>query len=137
MAKSVLVIDDNPQNNSQYIDPLRKLYNVDVTMALSSAERMIKKKKYDLMVIDIMMPIQNLNITNELQTGLEFYRLKIEPYYPDKKILFWSILARDSFVKFFQNNSRKNLAFLGKDFDDKEHLFKKVKQMLGDSYEAI
>lgn len=132
MAKSVLVIDDNPQNNSQYIDPLRKLYDVDVTMALSSAERMIKKKKYDLMVIDIMMPIQNLNITNELQTGLEFYRLKIEPDYPDKKILFWSILARDSFVEFFQNNSRKNLAFLGKDFDDNEHLLKKVIQMLGD-----
>lgn len=132
MAKSILVIDDNPQNISSYIDPLRELYNVDVTMALSSAERMIKKKKYDLMVIDIMMPIQNLNITNELQTGLEFYRLKIEPYYPDKKILFWSNLAKDSFVKFFQNNSRNNLAFLGKDFDDNEHLFKKVKQILGD-----
>lgn len=129
--KKILVLDDNPQNNSIYIDPLRLFYQVDVAMALSSAERMMKNRNYDLIVIDVMMPTQNLSIDDDLSTGFEFYKRKVKPLYPNLEVLFWSNLTISSYEKFFKEDKKTYIDFLEKDNHKEKHLLDKIQQKLG------
>lgn len=129
--KRILVVDDNPQNNSIYIDPLRQFYKVDVAMALSSAKRMMRNSNYDLIVIDVMMPTQNLSIDDELSTGFEFYKRIVNPLDPNQKVLFWSNLTNSSYEKFFINDKKTHIDFLEKDHHNERHLLDKIKQKLG------
>lgn len=126
--KSILVLDDNPQNNDSFIHPLRNYYKVDVVMALSSAERMMKHNRYDLVIIDIMMPIQNLPITNELQTGMEFFNRKIKESYPSQEVIFWTNLTKDSYDSFFPANTA-HIDYLQKDKTNVNHLLNKVMEI--------
>ncbi len=133
--KSILVLDDNPQNNSSFVQPLMEFYQVDVAMAITSAERLIHRKKiqhkmYDLIIIDIMMPTQNLEIDNELLTGFEFYERRIKKEHPNQKVLFWSILTKKSYDDFFIDESNINIDFIQKNFEDDNHLLKKVQGIL-------
>ena len=128
--KSILVLDDNPQNNSSFVKPLMKFYKVDVAMAISSAERLIHRRRYDLIIIDIMMPIQNLKIDNELLTGFEFYERRIKIEHPNQKVLFWSILTKKSYDDFFIDEYNTNIDFIQKNFEDDNHLLKKVQNIL-------
>lgn len=128
--KRILVLDDNPQNNSIYIDPLRLFYKVDVAMFLSSAERLMKCGTYDLIVIDVMMPTQNLSIDDELSTGFEFYKRKIKPLNPNQKVLFWSHLTKSSYDKFFKYDECSYIDFLEKNHHNVNHLLEKVEQIL-------
>jgi len=127
--KTILVLDDNPQNNDRFIHPLRNYYKVDVVMALSSAERKMKHNRYDLVVIDIMMPIQNLPITNELQTGMEFFNRKIKESYPSQEVIFWTNLTKDSYDSFFPANTA-HIDYLQKDKTNVNHLLNKVREIL-------
>ena len=127
----ILILDDNPQNNSCFIDPLKKSFQVDVAMAISSAKRLIGHFNYDLIVIDVMMPIQNLNTDNELITGLVFYEnLKIDNPEKIKKVLFWSIHTDESYNDYFKEKDTNNIDFLQKDLHDDNHLYNKVNEIL-------
>lgn len=128
--KRILVLDDNPQNNSIYIDPLCQFYKVDVAMFLSSAERLMKCGTYDLIVIDVMMPTQNLPIDDELSTGFEFYKRIIKPKYPNQNVLFWSHLTNSSYEKFFKDDKNSHIDFLEKNHHNVNHLLEKVEQLI-------
>jgi PleD family two-component response regulator len=56
MKKKILLIDDHPTDNSNFISVLRAVYEVDVTAYIETARIKLKQHKYDLVVIDIMMP---------------------------------------------------------------------------------
>ena len=130
MMKRILIIDDNPRNNNEYILPLRKYFKVDVIMSLKTAERLIRVNNYEVIVIDIMMPTQDPAINNELETGLQFYKLRLAKLYPQQKILFWSRLTSESYDKFFSVNKPNNVSFLSKDRNDPSHLLNKIRKIV-------
>lgn len=102
--KRVLILDDNPQNNKKYIDRVRQggRYVVDVTMKIVSAERMLRNNRYDYVVIDVMMPTQNLSSNDEMSTGFVFYRDVVKEMGLHSKIIFWSRLEETSFDNFWE-----------------------------------
>lgn len=118
--KSVLILDDNPQNNSEYIDPVKKCFDVDVAMRIVSAKRMLRHKVYDFIVIDVMMSTQGLESDDEMTTGFVFYRDVLKDMNLSAKIVFWSRLDKESFDEFW-SVAPKNSTFLHK-AEESEHL---------------
>jgi len=133
MSKSILLIDDNPLDNSSYIDALKKHYKVVVALRLTSAERLIKTHHYDMIIIDVMMPTQRLKSYNECTTGFDFYSERVLPILNnlDTKplILFWSRFSRTSFDEYFGENKPDNVFFLQKNYD-KNHLLNGIELLL-------
>jgi CheY-like chemotaxis protein len=56
--KKILLVDDHPEDNHDFISVLRDSgYKVDVTAYISTARIKLKQPdRYDLVVMDIMMP---------------------------------------------------------------------------------
>lgn len=133
MKKTIFVIDDNPLNGEDYIEPLREKYNVTVNMSLMDSYRRIQLYHYDLIVIDIMMPTQWLKNRDELKTGLYFYMEKLKELDKDNKLryLFWSNLTKDTYNEFFKDNQPTNIDFIHKEPRDARHLYDKVVSMIG------
>lgn len=120
---NILLVDDNPRDNSGYINELKRRHNVDVAIRISSAKRLLENKRYDLIVLDVMMPTQGLATHSEMTTGYVFYN-EIMISKPDLKtrVLFWSNLNKDSFDEFFSNTAPVNTSFLHKDSLSDDHL---------------
>lgn len=95
--KKVLIIDDNPINNSKYIDELKKVYDVTVALRMLSAIRLLKKSTWDVVVIDVMMPTQILSTNNEMKAGFDFYEQEVKKLHLSSKIIFWSRLNESCF----------------------------------------
>lgn len=95
--RTILILDDNPRNNERYIDELKKEYEVTVTFKMISALRLLKKKNWDVVVIDVMMPTQILTSDNEMKAGFVFYDQEIKKLNLKSKIIFWSRLADSCF----------------------------------------
>ena len=129
--KKILVIDDNPRNNSIFTEPLSKYYKVEVMMSLESIERIMKHKMYDLLVIDVMMPTQNTKSASELTTGLYFYQDSIKDNYPNLKVLFWSNRSSEPFDQFFSQSKPENVFFLHKDRSNHDQLLQEVDKLIG------
>lgn len=133
MKKNVLIIDDNPLNGEDYVYPLEEDYNVIFTMSINEAERKIELYKFDLIVIDIMMPTQGLKKKDELKTGLYFYyeRLRLLKNLDQLHFLFWSNLTQDTFDEFFKDAKPKNVDFVHKSMRNPNHLYEKVHSIIG------
>lgn len=129
--KTILVIDDNPLNNLAYIEPVESICEVKVTMSFATAYRRIMMYHYDLVVIDIMMPTQNLATHDELSAGLHFYTEKLQGENITSKILFWSNLSQETFNNYFQGSIPPNVYFQHKELDNENHLLAKVKELIG------
>lgn len=86
--KKVLIIDDNPINNSKYIDELKKVYDVTVALRMLSAIRLLKKSTWDVVVIDVMMPTQILSTNNEMKAGFDFYEQEVKNFICQVKLYF-------------------------------------------------
>lgn len=134
--KKILIIDDNPQNIQNFIDKVSdcKKYYVETVMSLSDAERSIIMNHYDLIVIDIMMPTQTIRNRDELETGLIFYKKKVEPIIDalKTKILFWSNLREEVYNEFFPEGIPCNTHFLHKNLYNENHLVEKIKSILSE-----
>lgn len=128
--RKILVIDDNPLNNKIYTDPLEKKYQVDIVMSLIAVRRKLQIYKYDLCVLDIMMPTQKHGGDNEIITGFYFYTHTLQDEYPNMPILFWSNLPSNTFEEYFQNGIPLNVSFLQKTKENYNHLLEKVNQLL-------
>lgn len=129
--KRVLVLDDNPRNNSIFTVPLSKYYEVDVLMAISAVNRVMSNRHYDLLVIDVMMPTQNTGSQSELITGLVFYNNAIKDKYPDQKVLFWSNRSQEPFEQFFAAGKPSTVSFLRKDKGNPQQLLEEVTKLIG------
>lgn len=106
MKKRILILDDNPINNRKYIDPLKEKFQVDVTLRMKSATRLIKTKEYDVIVIDIMMPSQFLKDNNEMMAGFNYYDEEIKKLGINSQIIFWSRLTESCFDKTKYSNDK-------------------------------
>lgn len=90
--KKILLIDDNPRNNSRYIKALEKEYDVTVAFKMLIALRLLKTRTWDVVVIDVMMPTQILKEDNEMLAGFAFYEQEVRKLKLKCKVVFWSRL---------------------------------------------
>lgn len=120
--KKILLIDDNPINNNILINTLKKKYEVDVAMYLNGATRKLFNNFYDLIILDVMMPTQNLNWTKEMETGYFYFESVIKPMNRNIPVLFWSRLSEDSFNIYFRDKSMENIKFEHKNPEEKKFL---------------
>ena len=132
--KKILIIDDNPDNIKSSTEKVEERYYVDIVMPLSIAERKVRCVFYDLIVIDIMMPTQKQGNKSEIETGLFFYKYKVQPIIDQKKtkILFWSNLQMDTYNRFFAEQPPINADFLHKNLNNENQLLDKINLMLND-----
>mgnify|MGYP002624751969 CR=1 FL=1 len=126
--KKILLLDDNPQNNESYINKLKNKFLVDECIWMDSAERLLTNEHYDVFVIDVMMPTQDLETTDEIHTGFYFYKEKLASLNLKCTIVFWSWLTESSF-KDFWGTPPASTHFLHKE-DDNNHLVKFVESLL-------
>lgn len=131
--RNIIIIDDNPLNGEDYIEPLREKYNVTVNISLKDSYRRIQIHHYDLIVIDIMMPTQWLRNKDELKTGLYFYTEKLKELDKENNLryLFWSNLTEDTYNDFFKDEKPANIDFIHKELRNTRHLYEKVVSMIG------
>ena len=130
---NILLIDDNPRDNSGYIQELKKHHNVDVAIRVSSAKRLLEMKQYDIIIIDVMMPTQSLPTHSEMTTGYVFYNEIISKLNLKTRVLFWSNLNEESCDKFFSNTTPVNTSFLHKDSLSDDHLLSYIDNLLSNS----
>ena len=131
MKKKILLIDDCPVDNSNFINALKDGgYDVDVTAYISTARIKLKQypNGYALIVIDIMMPVLNetfngIDTEDGLKTGLVYYEAELK----DRGIpvLFWS--WNENFREDVAQKGWYKTDFVFKDTDD-NHLLKGVER---------
>lgn len=128
MNKKILIIDDNPFNNAKYIDTLKSSYDVSVAIWMRSALRLLKSKKWDVVVIDVMMPTQILSTDNEMKAGFAFYDAEVKKLELTSKIIFWSRLSDNIFDsnKYPEN---RGFYFVHKS-EDADHLKKVIDKLI-------
>ena len=129
MKKKILIIDDNPEDNSFFISVLEKNHEVDVTAYISSARiKLEQSNKYDLIVLDIMMPtlgevFNGIDTADGLKTGLAYYEAELIK--KEIPVLFWS--WNEAFVKETKEKGWDKVGFLLKE-TDVNHLLKGVER---------
>lgn len=132
--KHILIVDDNIHNNRCFINKVMDCeeYCTITCGSIEKAYDKLQKHKYDVIVVDIMMPCKCLKNKDELKAGLNFYdeKMKYIDGIEDSKILFWSHLCRDSFDEFFGQDKPKNVDFVQKDTKNDNHLLEKIQRML-------
>jgi CheY-like chemotaxis protein len=83
MAKSLLWLDNDPGQIESLLKALeRKGYHVTLCRRVSDAELLLETTRYDLLMLDVMIPISEGELANypyeatdnTLATGLTFYR---------------------------------------------------------------
>lgn len=128
MNKKILIIDDNPINNAKYIDALKLSYDVYVAIWMRSALRLLKSRKWDVVVIDVMMPTQILSTDNEMKDGFAFYDAEVKKLKLSSKIIFWSRLSDNVFDPKKYPESR-GFCFVHKS-EDADHLKKIIDKLV-------
>ena len=122
MRKKILLIDDNPITNNILINKLRSHFDVDVVMYVNVATRLLNRINYDIIIIDVMMPTQNLNTRREMETGYFYYDNVVRRIRSHTPVIFWSRLSEDSFNTYFHNRINANLSFVQKNSETNDLL---------------
>lgn len=125
--KKILLLDDNPRNNSRYIKALEKEYDVTVALKMLSALRLLKTRIWDVVVIDVMMPTQILKEDNEMLAGFAFYEQEVRKLKLQCKVVFWSRL-NDSCFDTSKYPPSKGFGFVHK-ADESDHLKKEIDKL--------
>lgn len=129
MRQSILLIDDHPTDNSNFISVLRNKYDVDVTAYISTARiKLTELSRYNLIVLDVMMPVYDENFNDfdtddGLRTGFAYYEAELK--YLNIPVLFWS--WNKDFESEIKEKEWVKTDFLYKDTDD-DHLLKGVER---------
>lgn len=130
MKKRIFLIDDNIRSLDNAVQALESVYNVDKCQSNIKAKRLLSSVRYDLLIIDVMMPTMGLANNDEFRAG---YNLFLEYAQENQKgvpVIFWTNASEESFqsVKsLFQDIN--NIHFLQKSDEDNE-LLEKVNQIL-------
>jgi len=129
MRQSILLIDDHPTDNSNFISVLRNKYDVDVTAYISTARiKLTELSRYNLIVLDVMMPVydetfNDLDTSDGLRTGFAYYEAELKDL--NIPVLFWS--WNKDFEQEINEKKWEKTDFLFKDTDD-DHLLKGVER---------
>lgn len=128
--KKIFIIDDNMAYLKKAVDNLESTYDVHRCQSIEKATRLLRSNKYDLLVIDIMMPTRGLIDKDEFKAGFNFFMEKVNNSHPNVPILFWSNLSDASFTKFKETApSAAKLHFLHKT-DDNTELLNEINKIL-------
>lgn len=129
--KKILLIDDHPEDNSNFISLLRNAYAVDVSAYLSTAIiKLSNGMRYDLVVLDVMMPdvgidFKGIDTEDGLRTGLAFYEAKLKDM--NIPVLFWS--WNQDFEQEIKEKKWDKTDFLYKETED-DHLLNGVERFI-------
>lgn len=116
--RKILLLDDNTMSCENSLEVLEKVYEVHKCKEILSAVRRIGLVKYDLFIIDLMMPTKGLDNLDEFSAGFNFYNKYIKNDYKETPVLFWTNLTDGSFKAFQADSGRSNLYYLQKSDDD-------------------
>lgn len=116
--RKILLLDDNTMSCENSLEVLEKVYEVHKCKEILSAVRRIGLVKYDLFIIDLMMPTKGLDNLDEFSAGFNFYNKYIKDDYKETPVLFWTNLTDGSFKAFQADSGRSNLYYLQKSDDD-------------------
>lgn len=85
MKKKILVVEDDKDMHLVYRELLGEKYDVEIAKDTAAAMQKLAKNKYDIMILDIILP---------RQTGDTFFvRLRKDPKYNDMKVLCITVLG--------------------------------------------
>lgn len=130
MENRILLIDDNLVANNNYIERLKSKYTVDAVAYINTAVYKLKHpERYQLIIVDIMMPtigiFTNKETNDGLTTGLIFYDRNLKQL--NIPVIFWSRFD------FFQEDVKKlddsKVSFVLKESEE-DHLLIKVDNFL-------
>ena len=91
------------------------------------ALRLLKKKIWDAVVIDVMMPTQILKSDNEMKAGFSFYDQEVKKLNLKSKIIFWSRLG-DTCFDTTKYPESKGFCFVRKT-EKSDHLKKEIDKL--------
>lgn len=127
--KKIFLLDDNIVSCEKSLEQLERYYEVHRCKEIISAVRRIGLEKYDLFIIDLMMPTKGLDNLDEFSAGFNFYNKYLKEVYPDVPVLFWTNLTDGSFKAFQTDSGRSNLYYLQKS-EDVNALYECVKTII-------
>ena len=130
MKKKILLLDDNMSVSKSSIDELSSAFDVVKCRQILVAAHKLMVYKFDLMVIDLMMPPEGLNVKDEFNAGFHFYKQYVKDKYDKVPVLFWTNLNDTPYKEFMKNNGENHLLHYLQKSDDREELVKKVKEIL-------
>lgn len=128
--KKILLLDDNTVACERSIRQLEQKYEVCRCKEILIAARRLKILKFDLLIIDLMMPTKGLNTTDEFNAGFDFYNQYVNDDKKNIPVVFWTNLSNNSFNTFLENNPRSNLFHYLQKTDDETALLKLVDQLI-------
>ena len=130
--KRILLLDDNMSVTEESIDTLASEYNVERCKEIAIAAHRMKVYKFDLFVIDLMMPPKHLNVKDEFNAGFLFYEQYVKEPYPNTPILFWTNLNDTSYTDFMSKYSGMTWLHYLQKSEDSQALLNEVRKILGD-----
>ncbi|MBU0536008.1 MAG: response regulator, partial [Nanoarchaeota archaeon] len=116
--KSILIVEDDPEITRIYQDILGDRYELTMTDTTKKAMNQMSKKTFDLMILDIILPVES---------GEQFYeRIKEMKKFKNLKVLVVTVLGNG--CEFFRNID-PSARCLPKPFEIKE-LVKTIQSMI-------
>lgn len=114
MKKSIFLLDDNVMALDQTVEALKKEFQVTSCREILSAKRRLSLYKYDLIIIDLMMPTRGLANDDEIRAGLSFYEEYVAIQQKGVPVLFWTSLTKESFDSFLEGKKNEGLNYVQK-----------------------
>lgn len=131
--KKIFILDDNALVLESIAPKLDRFFEVTYCRDILSAKRRIRLGKFDLIVLDLMMPTRGLDDKDEFKAGFSFYDEVVKEMNLQTPVLFWTNLSNSSFNDFItRNNSAKNMYYLQKD-NNTDTLVGKIKEIVGEN----
>ena len=130
MKKKVLLLDDNMSVIMSSIEALCEFYDVTRCKQISIAAHRLKLYKYDLLVVDLMMPPEGLEVKDEFNAGFCFYKQYVKGKYDGIPVLFWTNLNDAPYNEFMKENGTNTLLYYLQKSDDPQVLLNKVGEIL-------
>ena len=101
--KRILLLDDNIDACQSTVHVLEQNYDVVKCRDVITAKRRISIDRFDLMIIDLMMPTKGLSNSDEFSAGINFYDEFVKDVYTCP-VLFWTNLSDTSFKAYKDKN---------------------------------
>lgn len=130
MKKKILLLDDNMSVTKSSIDELDKVFDVVKCKQIKVAAHRLQIYKFDLLVIDLMMPPEGLEVKDEFNAGFFFYKQYVKGKHDGIPVLFWTNLNETPYNEFMKENGEPHLLYYLQKSDDNEELVSMIKGIL-------
>lgn len=128
--KKILLLDDNILACEKSIHQLEQKYEVCMCKDVLVAVRRMRILKFDLLIIDLMMPTKGLDSSDEFSAGFAFYNQYVKNDMKEIPTIFWTNLSDNSYKKFFETNQENGIFHYLQKSDDDTALINLVDQLI-------